>query len=71
MTESAASQPDDLAPGVYRDCDGDLWVVDHKGLAYVLTDRYGSALIPISELGTGMPADEAHAAYTLRLFISF
>lgn len=75
MSLSTETQPDDLAPGVYRDADGDLWAVDRNGQAFVLTNRvqadlFGQPLIlPSEELGA-MPADEAHAAYTLRLFLS-
>ncbi|AWY04874.1 hypothetical protein PBI_FLOOF_37 [Microbacterium phage Floof] len=76
MNPATETQPDDLAPGVYRDADGDLWAVDRNGQAFVLTDRlqadlFGQPLIlPSEELG-GMPANEAHEAYTLRLFLPF
>ncbi|MDR6868743.1 hypothetical protein J2Y69_003367 [Microbacterium resistens] len=76
MTRSE-TQPDDLAPGVYRDFEGDLWAVDRNGMAVVLTDRTQADLfdqpliIPANELGGGIPADEAHAAYKLRLLLPF
>ncbi|WP_336628467.1 MULTISPECIES: hypothetical protein [unclassified Microbacterium] len=76
MTRSE-TQPDDLAPGVYRDFEGDLWAVDRNGMAVVLTsvleaDLFGSPrIIPADELGSGIRADEAHAAYHLRLIKPF
>lgn len=71
------TQPDDLAPGVYTDAEGDLWAVDRRGQAVVLTsvleaDLFGSPrIIPADELGLGMFADQAHAVYTLRLLFPF
>ena len=72
---SDKTQPDDLAPGVYRDKDGDLWAVDRQGHAFVLTDRVAAdhlgqdLILTPQEMGAGMPADDAHAAYMLRLIL--
>lgn len=75
-TETGYTEPDDLAPGVYVDADGDLWAVDREGTAHVLTDVNGAAhdlgplLLRADEMGGGMPADQAHDVYTLHLRIA-
>ncbi|WP_424936647.1 MULTISPECIES: hypothetical protein [Bacteria] len=70
MSAGIDPQPDDLAPGVYIDQDSDLWLVDVTGTAHALTDRLGYEH-GLSDLiirdGASLPADEAHAAYTLRM----
>ncbi|QDF14209.1 hypothetical protein SEA_GARDENSTATE_36 [Microbacterium phage GardenState] len=77
MNGTDRTEPDDLAPGVYRDRDGDLWAVDRTGKAQVLTDQLGfehdlgDLVIPPSQYGLGLPADQAHAAYSLRLLFPF
>ncbi|WP_067201165.1 hypothetical protein [Microbacterium sp. XT11] len=70
MIETTETQPDDLADGVYRDTDGDLWLV-REGVAFVMTDVIGfqhdlGDLVP-SDLGSGIDADIAHSAYVLRM----
>ncbi|WDS52139.1 hypothetical protein SEA_UTZCHIPS_33 [Microbacterium phage UtzChips] len=69
-TESHDSQPDDLADGIYRDQDGDVWLVQ-SGTAFVLTDalaaEHGLGDITVDNIGEGIDADVAHLAYVLRM----
>ncbi|WDS52062.1 hypothetical protein SEA_CARON_36 [Microbacterium phage Caron] len=72
--DTTETQPDDLADGIYRDQDGDLWLVK-DGVAYVLTDSvaldaglYDSfAESTLEPIGDGIDADVAHLAYVLRM----
>ncbi|WNT44352.1 hypothetical protein SEA_MABODAMACA_34 [Microbacterium phage Mabodamaca] len=77
-TDTTETQPDDLAPGIYRDRDGDLWAVDKHGMAHVLTDTIAASLgvgTPVLtdeelSLSEGLPADTAHVIFELRMIRS-
>lgn len=73
VPETPETQPDDLADGVYRDVDGDLWLV-REGVAHVMTDvvgfRHDLSDLALHDLGEGIAADVAHSAYNLRMLYS-